>query len=145
MGVFVRQDVMRDNLFNEDRYLSGLEDWELWIRIAAKHTILACHEITSAIVEHSQRSVLENNYDKLIQKGEKFIHYVMKEKNNQQVYGRDLQKTSASVLTYIALHLAISKAPNNMVWHYLKAGVLDNAGELFRKRFLVILKLMMGL
>ena len=145
MGVFVRQDVMRENLFNEDRDLSGLEDWELWIRIAANHTILACNKITSAIIQHSQRSVMEANPDKLIRKGEKFIHYVLSDKNNQQVYGNALRKTSASAKTYVALHLAMSNAPKKMIWNFLKEGVSDDVGELFSKRFLVILKLMMGL
>ncbi|MEO7989469.1 MAG: glycosyltransferase [Chryseolinea sp.] len=145
MGVFVRQDIMRANLFNVDRKLSGLEDWELWIRIGAKHTIIACNTITSAIIQHDQRSVLENNFDKLILKAERFIQYVSNDKNNQQAYGRDLRKTTASVKTYVALHLAMSNAPKKMVWKYLKEGISENSNELFRKRFLVILKLMAGL
>lgn len=145
IGVFVRQDVMRANLFNEDRDLSGLEDWELWIRIAAKHIIIACDTITSAIIQHDQRSVLENNFDKLILKTEKFIQYVLSDKINQRAYGLRLRKIEASAKTYVALHLAISKAPKKMVWKYLTEGISENSGELFRKRFLVILKLMAGL
>lgn len=145
IGVFVKQEVMRTNLFNEDRALAGLEDWELWIRIGSQHTILACNTITSAIVQHDQRSVLETNCEKLILKAEKFIQYISSNQNNVRKYRKNLRKTTASVKTYVALHLAMSEAPKKLVWKYLKEGVYDNAGELLRKRFLVILKLMVGL
>jgi glycosyltransferase involved in cell wall biosynthesis len=145
IGVFIREDVMRVNLFNEDRDLSGLEDWELWIRIAAGHIIFACNIIGSAIVHHDHRSVLDSNSEKLFLKAERFLHYVLNNKNISQVYGRELRKTSASVKTYVALHLAISKASNRIVWRYLKAGVSDYKGELFRRRFWVVIKLMIGL
>jgi hypothetical protein len=96
------------------------------------------------MVQHNQRSVLENNYDKLILRAERFIHYVLKDLNNQRVYGREIQKTVASVMTYVALHLALLNAPKLMIWQYMVRGVSFNIGELFRRRFLVILKLMAG-
>jgi glycosyltransferase involved in cell wall biosynthesis len=143
MGVFVRNDIMQKNLFNEDRELSGLEDWELWLRMAAKYEILACNSITSAIRQHDERSVMANDPQKLVIKAEKFIQYVTGDKTNRQVFGRNLLKTSASVKTYVALHLAMIKASRKQVWQYLIQGIADYPAEMFRRRFLVILKLML--
>ncbi len=35
-GIFVKREFVLENLFNEDRELATLEDWELWIRMASK-------------------------------------------------------------------------------------------------------------
>jgi len=145
IGVFIRQDVMSANLFNEDRDLSGLEDWELWLRISAKHRFLCSNVITAAISQHDQRSVLNEKQERLILKSQKFIHYVVSDKNNQAAFGSELRRTLASVKTYVALHLALARAPNKLVWKYLMEGIFDHQGELFRRRFLVILTLMMRL
>ncbi len=141
IGVFVREDVMRKNLFNEDRDLSGLEDWELWLRMGASHKFLACHDITAAMIQHDDRSVIDANLKKLLLRTERFIRYVSSDPNNQLTYGRQLSKTVASAMTYTALHLALAKANKREVWHYLKMGILGNPFELMRKRFFVILKL----
>src|SRR6185295_8923910 len=46
-GVFLKERCARENKFNEDRALSSLEDWELWIRICARHPFLLSPTITS--------------------------------------------------------------------------------------------------
>lgn len=39
--VVARRKVLAENPFNEDRLLSRSEDWELWVRIAARHPVVA--------------------------------------------------------------------------------------------------------
>ena len=143
IGVFVRNDIMIENLFNEDRNLSGLEDWELWIRMAARYNILNSREITAAMINHTTRSVLEANPEKLKQKASLFIHYVYSDKQNHQAFGKKLKYVSASVKTYVALHLAISRQKKKDILNYLWQGVTENPTEMFRKRFYVILKLLL--
>jgi glycosyltransferase involved in cell wall biosynthesis len=144
-SVFLRRDIALANPFNEDRSLSSLEDWELWIRIAARDKFITSEIITSSVIQHVERSVMSENIEKIKIKVESFIHYVMNAQDNVTAFGNDLSKATASARTYAALHLAIAGASNKEVFYYLKAGLRDYPGEVFRKRFLVICKLMLGL
>ena len=67
-GVFLRNDIAKSNLFNENRNLSGLEDWELWLRIAVSFPIYSNPVITSEIIDHNDRSVVNADKIKLIKK-----------------------------------------------------------------------------
>lgn len=144
-GVFIRHSVILKNQFNEDRSLSSLEDWELWIRMASRYSFYHHPKVTSTVIHHDERSVFATDLEKIKNKAERFIYYVLEDKMNHQFYGAHLKEASASAKTYVALHLAMAKASRKEVWHYLVAGVFDYPGEVLRKRFLVILKLMVGL
>jgi len=66
IGVFIKCDILLKNLFNEERNLSGTEDYELWLRLASQYRIIYNNVVTSAIVNHESRSVLsfeEKNRD----------------------------------------------------------------------------------
>lgn len=138
MGVFIKREVMIANLFNEDRELSGMEDWELWLRISSRFNFLACNRITSALVQHGDRSVLERDKEKLIKKHEKFCKSVIQ----IAIDPESIQSVLASSFTYTALHLAIIKATIPEIMGFLIAGVRKDFKEIFRRRTLVIFKLM---
>lgn len=74
--VIVRRDIALKNLFNEDRGLSGSEDYELWIRLASKYYIYTSPKITLAVVIHDERSIVTmTDPDQLVTRYTKFIHY----------------------------------------------------------------------
>jgi glycosyltransferase involved in cell wall biosynthesis len=108
MGVFLRRDIALQNPFNEDRKLSGSEDYELWMRIAARVPVLAFNEVTSRLINHEARSVINTNtkdlltrislLDKKLQADEMFI----------QRFGDRLKMFSSFRTLYLALHLALS-------------------------------------
>lgn len=50
--VVARREVLTENPFNEDRLLSRSEDWELWIRISARHPVVATGEVTAFLRMH---------------------------------------------------------------------------------------------
>ncbi len=138
IGVFVKKEVIVNNLFNEDRVIAGLEDWELWLRLSNRYRILACNTVTSALVQHMARSVLQATPENLERKERKFCEYVLKHEG-VQFYRRDVL---AGIKTYTALHLAISRAPKRDIWKYFLKGILMNPAELWRKRSLVIMKML---
>jgi glycosyltransferase involved in cell wall biosynthesis len=140
IGVFLRRDVILDNLFNEDRELSGLEDWELWIRISAQYRFVNSTEITAAMIQHPARSVMQIDAVKLKRKAELLIKYVCENQRNIKTFGKKLRQVSASVKTYVALHLALANKNKTDVLQYTFDGVKENPMEMFRKRFYVILK-----
>jgi glycosyltransferase involved in cell wall biosynthesis len=74
--VMVRRDIAIDNPYNEDRELSGSEDYELWLRLAAKYHFYPSKQRTVLYIHHDERStVTMNASDQFIKRYEKFLFY----------------------------------------------------------------------
>lgn len=141
-GVFLRKDVISQDRFCERRDLSGFEDWELWIRLIARHSVVVNPVITSSLTEHSERSVLTDSEEKIKKKVLAFQEEVVKDIVAKQMFGARLKRAVASASTYAALHLALIGAQRKLVFYYLWRGLLINPRTVFRRRFLVILRLL---
>ena len=141
-GVFIRRDVSLENQFNEDRALSSLEDWELWIRMSARLYFANSTQITSAIVLHEERSVMSADQKKLTLKADHFVKYVSEDTKNKEVYADQFKTIFSSVYMYTALHLAMIGGNTYLVLKYLNKGLRHNLRSILAKRFLAILKLM---
>ncbi|MCX8490693.1 MAG: glycosyltransferase family A protein [Cyclobacteriaceae bacterium] len=143
-GVFIEKEIIMVNQFNEDRALSSLEDWELWIRISARYPFLNDNTITSSVIQHDERSVMSVDTSKLKLKIDQFIHYVLQDELNKKYFGSNLNKAVASAWTYAALHLAIANESKKEVLYYLLKGIKRYPSEVLKKRFLVIIKKLIG-
>jgi glycosyltransferase involved in cell wall biosynthesis len=89
--VLVRRDIALTNLFNEDRGLSGSEDYELWLRMAAKYKIYGSDKVTVAVVFHDERSVVTmTSPDQLVSRFTKFIDYISANKEVVKLLGEHL-------------------------------------------------------
>ena len=139
-GVFLRRDVALENPFNEDRGLSALEDWELWLRIAPKYRIQYSPQVTSVVIDHDERSVLQADPVKLIERVNLLIKYVLGNRVVTAYYRRDLSKFKSSCYTYIALHLALTKRNRGQAVRYLLKGVAESPWALTKRRWLAIIK-----
>jgi hypothetical protein len=144
-AVFVERQVLLDNPFNEDRELSSLEDWELWIRLASRFQFFDVSSVTSVIVQHDQRSVMSTDIPKITAKVDVFCRYVTSDENNRLRYGERLRIATASAKTYAALHIAMARSAKGMVLKYLRSGLSDSTSQLFSKRFIVIVLFLLGL
>src|SRR4051812_44113881 len=85
-GVFLRKDIALAYPFNEDIDLSASEDYELWLRLAARFKIYYSNTITSSIINHEQRSVLNFKKEKLIRRLHLFIHYIYSDEQFAKKY-----------------------------------------------------------
>jgi len=139
-GVLLRKDIAENNLFNEDRILSASEDWELWLRIASQYPIHSCGIITSTIVNHVDRSVLNFDYKKLINRFEVFLKYVLSNKEVVDYYKGRLHILKASCNTYIALHIALIGNHRKIALKYLGKGIREYPQVVFTRRFIAVLK-----
>lgn len=142
VGVFLQSQVAKENPFNEDRLLAGLEDWEAWLRIGAKYKFVAVNGITACLIEHSCRSVSSASQEKLVLKMNAFILCVKLNQQLKLAYRDKLEYVVASVYTYTALHLLIDKSSKRLALKFLVNGISHNSFEIFRRRFYVILKLL---
>lgn len=139
IGVFIRREVAVDFTFNEHRDLAGTEDYELWIRLAAKYKIHHINGVQAVMVDHQTRSMHDHDINKLIKRIEKFIACSLENVEVKQYLGAKRKKFVAYRYSYIALHAVLS---NNKIiaLTYLNKAILNDFSLIFSKRFLLIIK-----
>jgi glycosyltransferase involved in cell wall biosynthesis len=139
LGVFVRRELLLKNLFNEDRSLSGSEDYELWMRIAARYPIYVHNVSTALLVNHNERSVTNFAPDKLINRIAALKMYIASDPQIQVRYGPRLKKLNGYNDLYLALHLAMMKARAAGIRFFMKA-FRQHPSMVFKYRFWVVVK-----
>ncbi|HQV01690.1 MAG TPA: glycosyltransferase family 2 protein, partial [Bacteroidia bacterium] len=140
IGVFLRNEIAQTFKFNTDRALSGTEDHELWLRIAAHHTILYNRVVTSCMVQHDSRSVMAVNDATLIKRLQLFVYYM---KQNQQFIARYknlLPAMEAQAWSYLSLHFALTGKHKKQAIHFFTKAVRTYPPFIFQKRCAAIIK-----
>ncbi|MCU0445216.1 MAG: glycosyltransferase family 2 protein [Microscillaceae bacterium] len=138
IGVFVRRDIIQQNLFNEAREIAGTEDWELWLRLAARFPIKYSNAITSAIINHETRSVLNVDETKLTNRLYLALAALQKDEVFKQKYGKKIKVIYAHADLYIALHLILAKQKIRGIQYAVQA-LVNSPSVSFTYKFWVIL------
>jgi glycosyltransferase involved in cell wall biosynthesis len=139
LGVFIRKDITDKLRFVEDRDLSGSEDWELWIRIAANHGIKTDNRISAALVSHSDRSVLKSDEEKLMLRKATSLKYAFSDKAVVEKFGKHKNTIEGHCDSYISLHLALLGRKRQAMVYLIKA-ILNNLKIFTERRFYSIIK-----
>jgi hypothetical protein len=139
-GMFLQKDFAKSNLFIEDRNLAGSEDYELWLRISTRTKIIINPVITSALLQHLERSVVNININNLIKRKELMLHYLFSNKliNSKLLKYKRILKTGA--YSYISLHIALSKQSKKTALKYLFKAIKLSPIFIFKRRFFAIIK-----
>ena len=139
-GMFLQKDFAKANLFNEDKKLAGSEDYELWLRISTSTNIIINPVITSALLQHLERSVVNININNLIKRKELMLHYLFSNKliNSKLLKYKRILKTGA--YSYISLHIALSKQSKKTALKYLFKAIKLSPIFIFKRRFFAIIK-----
>jgi glycosyltransferase involved in cell wall biosynthesis len=140
LGVFVRREVLLECNFNEDRLLSGSEDYELWLRLASRYPVLAFPESTALLVEHETRSVALVDSSTLLRRIELLRFYLRKDIVFVNRYQNQLQRWYAFLNIYVALHLALLPDSTAKAFRYAMQALRQLPAILFEKRFWIVLK-----
>ncbi|MDI1355012.1 MAG: glycosyltransferase family A protein [bacterium] len=139
-GMFIQKAVFDQTMFNENRKLSGSEDWLLWLKLSVHYDIYLQNEITGCLVEHSERSVLNFTPVQLRERASMMREQLQNDTGFMHKYGqKTVTNIYAHMLSYGALHLILSKNKRQGVYLFGKA-VSHNYKELFSKRTVGILK-----
>ena len=139
-GVFVRKDIALQYPFNEDRELSASEDYELWLRLASRFRIPISNEITSTIIDHDSRSVVQINLERLLSRINLLKNYLFRDQHFRLKYERELRTFSAYLDIYVALHLAMTKAHRLRTLKYLIGSVSKKPSLAVSRRFAAVIK-----
>ncbi len=139
IGCFLRADISRKFMFNEDRNLSGSEDWELWFRVLANHGIKSDNRVSARMYNHENRSVVEAQEQKLVQRKELALRYAFTDLRVQEYYNKYYRKIDSFGDSYIALHLALLNNKKRSVAYLIKF-IKNYPPAIFSKRFFIIIK-----
>lgn len=138
MGVFVKRNIVLTNPFNETRLLSGSEDWELWMRLASRHTLHYSNTVTSAIIQHEGRSVVNTDEVKLKNRIALAVISLDKDASWQKHYGKRKPIMMAHLWLYLSLHLIIAGNKRRGLHYWYKA-IRSELSVVFSRKSVVIL------
>jgi len=139
LGMFLRKDIALAFKFNEQRDLSGTEDYELWLRIAAEMPILHFDKTSAVLVHHSSRSMLDTNIEKTIARIEAFVFLICNNPSTKKFIGARMNAFLSYRYSYISLHAALAKSKLISV-HYLLKSFAKYPLIILKTRFYVVLK-----
>jgi hypothetical protein len=137
--VFIRKDILNQNLFHENRRLASSEDWELWIRLLAQYPLLFDNTITSSVVNHDARSLFTIPADKVIARDELLIQLLHVNPLVQKIYRNQFNKFIAERYSFFMLCLSEQKRKKEVFnWAYRAFKIYPRI--LFTKRYLASIK-----
>lgn len=140
LSVFLKREIALQHPFDEDRELAGLEDWELWLRLAALYKLMVVNEVCSILIEHKTRSVLQPDAGRLERRVLLFIRKVKADAAVMAFIGRSYNVFLSSCYSYLSLHLALIKGQKKVALKYLIMSLCLNGGLITKRRFYAILK-----
>lgn len=139
-GVFIEKGLFLKTRFNENRVLAGLEDWELWLRLSALEPLYYSNTVTSSIIQHEDRSVLNKNPEKLIHRVGLLMQLVEHNTALRAYMQNDSIRFKCSCTSYLSLHLALMKDQKKPALQFLFKSLVLRPAFVFERRFYAILK-----
>lgn len=140
--VFLLKSLALQYPFCETRALSGSEDYELWLRLAARHPIDYTNIISSAIILHHDRSVQNEQPAKLIERISLLENNVANDKAAVEAYQKDYSNFLSDNRSYISLHLAMSHHKILAINYLLQSFLKSPLRLLSTKRFYAIVRIL---
>jgi len=139
-GVFTSREVASKFQFSEVRSLSGLEDWEYWLRVGASCRMKGGQLFTTRMNHHTGRSVLNTEKGEIENRFREFFKALENEPTVVNFYGPALRRIRTSGETYMALHLAMSKKNRKSAIAHLWRGFKLSPSIIFSRRFYATIK-----
>jgi glycosyltransferase involved in cell wall biosynthesis len=108
-AIFIRRDIAADVNFIPSRFAILSEDWYLWLRLASRYEFHFDNTITSAVVHHDQRSLLNIDPDKLVMCTNVIVEYLKKDAPFMTEYKASTSYHFANHYVFLALILSLTK------------------------------------
>ncbi len=121
LGVFIRRVEALQFPFNQDRELSGSEDWELWLRLSANFGLRRGKKICACLILHDDRSVYQIEEKRLVKRKQLAIDYAFKDPAVVKMYGDYWKEILAHSDTYNSLHLALAGKKKRSMFYLFRA------------------------
>jgi len=139
-SVFIRRDIIEAYPFSTNRKIAVSEDLLLWLTLSARFTIYGIPVITSSLVQHTQRSMVTDTPERILQRMELVVEALKSDSLYMEKYGNRYlpfvrsEKISAAALSYARL------GRKGKAIRSLFNAVTETPSILFSRRFLAVLK-----
>jgi len=120
-GIFILREILIDNPFSESVELSGSEDYELWLRLAARYKINHVSQVTAVLVEHGRRSMVTSGIDSIEKRIRLFIRLSLSDELVVDYLGSRVSEFVAWRFSYISLHAALSNCRKKSLQYLIKS------------------------
>jgi glycosyltransferase involved in cell wall biosynthesis len=139
-AIFIRRDIATAINFIPSPAAIVSEDWYVWLRLAARYPFYFDNTITSAVVHHRNRSLLNIDPDKLIASTDTIVDYLKRDEAFLKAYKSKVAYHLSNHYTFLTLILALSKNRRLSTLKYLAKAIRYDAQVVFRRRFLATIK-----
>jgi len=139
-GVFVKRNFFLNNLFSEDRELSGSEDYELWLRLYWKSKPLFSNVVTSVVVDHQNRSVKHGVDERFFLRIQSLMRSVDLIKTNTPGDYLKIRRIKSGIYSYGSLHTSDRVTTKFWAMMYLVYSFIQCPSVVFNRRILVVIR-----
>ena len=138
-NVFVKKSEFDLLKFSEDRALSRVEDWELWIRLCCRYEINGLPQVTSTVIEHQQRSTSNVAGDDVLAYGKVLVESLNNDVKVTKMPVNIIKNIDAEMKSLAALYYSIEGKKESCIKYFYKSFLL-RPSVIYSRRTLAIFK-----
>ena len=139
-AIFIREDIAKKINFIPSTAAIISEDWYLWLKLASRFKFHFDNTVTSAVVQHGHRSLMNIDPDKLVASTHVVVEYLKMDIPFLKRYKNRIGYHFANHFTFLALTLALTRPRRWDTLKYLLNAMEYDPTVIFRKRFLASIK-----
>ncbi len=139
IAVFLHKDIYSTYRFDEHSLLVGSEDYELWIRIMAKHKLGRINSVLAHITHHEQQTIAQQEIPKVLNRSKYIYHKIVSSPELLRVYKPYLNLFWSHRLLFVS-SIAIANKQKTMALKYLAKAIKTNPSVLASYKTYSILK-----
>ncbi len=139
-AIFIKRAVALQFPFINHRDAVISEDWYVWMTLIARYKIYYDNTVTSAIIEHGERSLRNIDPDKLIASTEMINKNLKNDEIFMSKYAGKAFSFFANQYTLVTLVLALTKNRRLDTLKYLMKALRNDFAVIFARRFLASIK-----
>jgi glycosyltransferase involved in cell wall biosynthesis len=135
IGDFIHRDIYIKYKFDTTAELTGGEDWEYWLRIAADHKIGRINKVNNGIQHHEGRSINNQSIESLRQGLDYLVRKFRNDEHLSKVYGNYINRIEAASFLYLNV-LANDGHLSKLAFDFLRSAIRKEKGLVFSLRFM---------
>lgn len=138
-AIFIRSDIAKEVHFIPSKFAILSEDWYLWLRLASRFNFCFDNSVTSSLVHHDQRSLVNIDPLKLIHSTNVVVDWLKRDSEFMRFYMGRTNYHFANHFTFLTLMLAVSDYKRDAM-KFMWVAIRYDFSVIFRRRFLASLK-----
>ncbi len=140
IGVFISKEIYSSYRFEISPEIIGSEDWEFWLRIAARYSLKRIPKINNGIVNHPGRTINKFSLESVISRKKFIIDKILINSDLKKVYTNYISNINGSACL-LAASIANSNGMYNEALKYVKRAFQEHKMQVFSLKFIRILQI----